>query len=70
MKSHFAGRDFGDGDDSGKRLWTNKKTKRGLKAWIPASAGMTEKREFRYGERLRKKLLREERLRGKDKYIL
>jgi hypothetical protein len=33
---------------------------------------MTEKREFRDGERLRKKLLREERLRGgenQDKYI-
>jgi len=30
----------------GKRLGTNKKTKLGLKAWIPASAGMTEKRDF------------------------
>jgi hypothetical protein len=38
----------------GKRLGTNKKTKRGLKAWIPASAGMTEKRDFADEERLRK----------------
>jgi len=49
-KSHFADeerllgmkRDF----EYKERIRGNRKTKQGLKAWIPASAGMTEKRDF------------------------